>query len=440
MRSLKEAGDEKRDSDGELIKRLKELTAKQVLTDEEMVEAKRIVKSLNNSYGDFGVTVDDVTNKITATAGAYDVLADRMLKLKQIQLKQELIESSSNLQKLAEQAAKSAAILDSAWAKLNPLILADEMIKSAGIDAAFQAEKKLNEDLLKQYEVMSGFRTEDSGNGSENAAAEAEPAVEESRADATTRIKNEVAERKKHVDEMVGVMRDMKEQLGLITGDITDFDLQLRKWESMGFEPEVLTQLTLLHEKIEKATELKKAEKDLEAFGKQIEEQVKSPIEKAADEFDKLEAAFAAGKMSRDTFKKGVKGIQDKMQMTADVSGSVGFAGYGKQIQDAIMRGAERQEEMGYLQQQIALEERMAASLDILAGQEEFIGRMAPSMAGPVGDIAGAGASIVSAIAPGIAGALGSLFGVKQDKGNELLGAIREAIVDLKNGIPGVFT
>ena len=344
------------------------------------------------------------------------------------------------MQKLAEQAAKSAAILDSAWAKLNPLILADEMIKSAGIDAAFQAEKKRNEELLKQYEVMSGFRTEASGNGSENAAAEAEPAVEESRADTTTRIKNEVAERKKHVDEMVGVMRDMKEQLGLITGDITDFDLQLRKWESMGFEPEVLTQLTLLHEKIEKATELKKAEKDLEAFGKQIEEQVKSPIEKAADEFSKLEAAFAAGKMSPDTFKKGVKGIQDKMQMTADVSGSVGFAGYGKQIQDAIMRGAERQEEMGYLQQQIALEERMAASLDILAGQEEFIGRMAPSMAGPVGDIAGAGASIVSAIAPGIAGALGSLFGVKQDKGNELLGAIREAIVDLKNGIPGVFT
>lgn len=78
LRDARKEADEQQTADQAKLKRLEELANKQKLSTDEMTEARKISRELRSAYGDLGIELDNVANKL-------DVAADAQSRLNQIQ-------------------------------------------------------------------------------------------------------------------------------------------------------------------------------------------------------------------------------------------------------------------------------------------------------------------------------------------------------------------
>lgn len=100
METLRQKGDEQRQTDQTRMERLKQLAEKQKLTNAEMAEAESLAKALSGRYGDFGAGLDKVAGKLNLAADAQERLNDGMKKAAMAELDAEIAELEANLKEL----------------------------------------------------------------------------------------------------------------------------------------------------------------------------------------------------------------------------------------------------------------------------------------------------------------------------------------------------
>lgn len=84
------------------IARLKELSEKQRLSDNEMVEASRLLAELESAYGKFGVTLDATTRKLNAQADSWDKLTEAKRRDRIVTLQQQITAAEREIAKQKE--------------------------------------------------------------------------------------------------------------------------------------------------------------------------------------------------------------------------------------------------------------------------------------------------------------------------------------------------
>jgi len=100
METLRQRGDEQRQTDQVRMERLKQLAEKQKLSNAEMTEAETLTKALTGHYGDFGAGIDQVAGKLNLAADAQERLNEGMEKAAMAELDAEIAELEANLKEL----------------------------------------------------------------------------------------------------------------------------------------------------------------------------------------------------------------------------------------------------------------------------------------------------------------------------------------------------
>ena len=100
METLRQKGDEQRQTDQTRMERLKQLAEKQKLTNAELAEAESLAKALSGRYGDFGAGLDKVAGKLNLAADAQERLNEGMKKAAMAELDAEIAELEANLKEL----------------------------------------------------------------------------------------------------------------------------------------------------------------------------------------------------------------------------------------------------------------------------------------------------------------------------------------------------
>ena len=100
METLREKGDEQRQSDQVRMERLKQLSEKQKLSNAELAEAEKLTSTLTQKYGDFGASIDTAAGKLNLAADAQDRFNEAMKKAAIGDLEAEIAEMQANLKEL----------------------------------------------------------------------------------------------------------------------------------------------------------------------------------------------------------------------------------------------------------------------------------------------------------------------------------------------------
>lgn len=109
------AGDERRSQLTQMMDRLRELAAKQQLTNSEQDEARKIVNQLNSAYGDLGITIDKTTGKIEGLTAATRKQIEADLESRVNQLRQAEVAKRSEAKVLMDQAG---AVHGDTWSRV----------------------------------------------------------------------------------------------------------------------------------------------------------------------------------------------------------------------------------------------------------------------------------------------------------------------------------
>ena len=103
QQGLLESGEKKRRQDMDLLDRLQHLSSMQRLSAKQMDEARAIIRRLQSTYGDLGITLDETTGKLTGMAEAYERTSVKMREARWVDLKAAMMEAQANQQFLANQ-------------------------------------------------------------------------------------------------------------------------------------------------------------------------------------------------------------------------------------------------------------------------------------------------------------------------------------------------
>ena len=100
MEQLRQTGDDTRRTDEMRMERLKQLSEKQKLSNSEVTEAEKLIKTLSSRYGDFGASLDRVAGKLNLAAGAQNNFNEAMQRAALTDLDAEIAEYEANLKEL----------------------------------------------------------------------------------------------------------------------------------------------------------------------------------------------------------------------------------------------------------------------------------------------------------------------------------------------------
>jgi len=119
METLRQKGDDQRQTDQMRMERLKQLAEKQKLSNVEMAEAENLTKTLAGRYGDFGAGLDKVAGKLNLAADAQERLNAGMKKAALAELDAEIAELEANLKELrAEDDALNSYWNNNLWSQI----------------------------------------------------------------------------------------------------------------------------------------------------------------------------------------------------------------------------------------------------------------------------------------------------------------------------------
>ena len=103
---LRAKSDELRQTDALRLERLQQLARCQTLTGDQMAEAQGIVAELTSRYGDLGIAVDDVAQRLIVAADAQTHLTAAMRQAAIAELDRELAELDANLSRVSAEMGK----------------------------------------------------------------------------------------------------------------------------------------------------------------------------------------------------------------------------------------------------------------------------------------------------------------------------------------------
>ena len=128
------------------LKRLQELSAQQILTDNEMEEASKLVETLTDAYGDLGIKLDETTRKLSVATDAQSKLneAQKQAQINDIKL---LDQKLANENAQIEQELKSLGGAQGVWR---------EMGARLGMNKSIEA--RMNELYARQGEILTERR------------------------------------------------------------------------------------------------------------------------------------------------------------------------------------------------------------------------------------------------------------------------------------------
>lgn len=198
---------------------------------------------------------------------------------------------------------------------------------------------------------------------------------------------NITAELKKQIGLVTGVSKsisDARNELNLVTGATNPIEEAIRRAREAGALPEqlkqlrdVLTQLNVAKDAVDKSEAAKRAQDALMKEGKRLFEQTRTPAEKIAAEIAHARELFAAGAITGDTLQRVIdqsKGTQlpESTTPVGSVAGlNKGSAEAFSAIQAAIRGGSKdpQQQVAKNSDKLVNLNEKMAAALDTIAGK-----------------------------------------------------------------------
>ncbi len=100
MSTLRQKGDEQRQTDQKRMERLNQLADKEKLNNAELAEAESLTSSLTSRYGEFGAAVDKAAGKLNLAADAQSRLNEKMKQAALAELDAEIAEYRNNIKEL----------------------------------------------------------------------------------------------------------------------------------------------------------------------------------------------------------------------------------------------------------------------------------------------------------------------------------------------------
>jgi hypothetical protein len=97
------AGEEQREADQTQIARLRDLSTQMKLTAQEQTEAKEIIQTLSDHYGNLNITLDATTGKLSGVAAGLAEVNKAMREKAKLENENALAEAKKNLEKLNEE-------------------------------------------------------------------------------------------------------------------------------------------------------------------------------------------------------------------------------------------------------------------------------------------------------------------------------------------------
>ena len=138
-----EAGMKLRAEQFKQIGRLKKLAGETRLNNDQMIEAKGVIKTLTEHYGDLGIKLDETKGKLEGVATAHDKMLAAMRKVAVFEAEAQLIELQQNLAEAAQATLEPGVIKELGRAGLRLLRSVDDTKKAWNeLDAAQQAEAR----------------------------------------------------------------------------------------------------------------------------------------------------------------------------------------------------------------------------------------------------------------------------------------------------------
>jgi len=299
--------------------KLRELSKVQGLSNEQMDEAQQVIDNLTSMYGDLGLQVDRTTGEIKGLSGAQAQLAEANKRVRVTQLKLQLVDLTHQY---GEAKTKSRVWWrdQSYWAE--EARVANEKLIAVQLEL-FELQRNppelpgLETDKLKEFEDASA-----------QAAKRASEAAAEMKESMLTEIgKLDLTTAREQFE-------SLRERVEAITMEFPELaeaakkflDLEWKKTPMGEAEKALAEEASKMKENISRLTE-----------------QMATPFEKAAAEFDRLKKLREAG-LGEETYKRALLGVQKELEggeqivSPALAAGRFGFEQYGKSLQDMLLK------------------------------------------------------------------------------------------------------
>lgn len=328
------------------IERLKELAAKQQLSNEEMDEADKIIKGLTGYYGELGIMLDRSKKSITGVAEAQQKLVESQLRLTAVNLKARMIDVSKQY--------------DEAKGKANGFFRNQSHWR--------EETKKLNKELIALQLALGDVNMAMRGDKKPEFAFEKPKFIGFDMSSANTAIVDWIRNR------FSPVVQAASTQSGIIGSNLMmgleGADEALGK---LGLNTAWRNLQAMFRGPGSISGELKRA-------GEILTEKWMTPLEKIQREFEMLKKTWAT--LTPETRERALLGMKTELEglmkgENVEVSGRFGIGDFGKRIQDAIL--AKKNPQVVELQKANTWLERIESKLLDVNKREPVQGLRAPA-------------------------------------------------------------
>ena len=304
-------GDALRKSHIEQFHRLEELAKKQNLTDIEMEEAGNIISTLRNHYGDLGIVMDQVTGQIEIQQGAWGRMTE-VMRTKRIR------DINNELNQVKVKFAELDVEMEGGFKR----------VTAAGY-ARFTAMRHA---LVELQASLTLART-----ALEKGKGKLTDEKEESLPSVITPDKTVVPE----MTDAGKSLRDMARELfdlTVNTMDLTDAQKEVVIWTSQYADA---TQEEIdSFRKMRSEMKMLQDQLDKKAMGEALTKSLMTPLENAREELRNIRSLWAGFTITPETAQRALDQLKDKLTPKIEfaVTGRVGFAEFGRSIQDALLK------------------------------------------------------------------------------------------------------
>jgi tape measure domain-containing protein len=327
--------------------RLVELKEKQELNSAEMSEATNIIAGLTHTYGDLGLSMDEVTGKIEIQMGAWGRLTEAARRTMLVRLKNTRLEMQNERDQIKKQMDDQKAVekVFEEQKFLRPPTPREmwQFAFTSGEEVANRRKEyeKLGKEILKITQtikkgeislVPEKLEEEESERQKQKERAERQERMKKEHELQTLRVKLQeegwAKERNalalKHKQE-IEVAEEAEEDVEHIRKRHSLERLNL--WKNQQKEQEAIVEE--LNQKQEKRRE--KEKKDAKSFM----EGFRTPAEEAAD---KVKEIMEKPALTEEQRLKALKRFRKDIEPKLEITGQIGFAEFGKRIQEALLR------------------------------------------------------------------------------------------------------
>ena len=334
----RESGDKRRASMFKQMEELGDLTKKENLNNKEMKRASEIIDELTMYYGDLGVSIDKTTGKITGFSGAMKEMTKAMNAVAIVEVKAELEDLEGQFQQAKDD-------LPGGWTgffNFNDEEVMEKMEKiSAKAAAAKQRLKALQGEDGSSKDVLLGDEKDEEEEDDGKKKAE-ETSLDHAHKMAAIRIgliKNE------YDRERAGINEKYSLEISKAKGNSAEIS-NLNKQRQATLDAAE----TKMHRKsaANTAARVKREREQMEQLRGSMVESLKTPLERAGDELSKIMSL----QLDPEWAFRALEGLSEKVKgMTATpmefvMTGQVGFAEFGRQIQSALLKPEDPQKKV----------------------------------------------------------------------------------------------